>query len=391
MLALGGTVDSIGTGMFLAASTLYFVQVVGLPVVGVGAALGAASVCGLLSPVPLGRLADRIGAGWTFVILLAVRGLGYAGYGLIDDYPSYLVLTCVLAAADTASAPLLQAVIGNAVPEDERTATMAAIRAIRNVGLGVGFLLTAAVQSLNWVPAFQILFVLNGLSFLASAQSIRLVRGPHCASPRNPHKPVAATSRAPYQDRRFVGLVASNALAMLHDSIMFVLLPLWVVSVLDLPAAFSSVLLAVSTAQTALSQGYLARFANGLAPSVRTIRQACGLLVLTCVLFAAASAVGGTLVAAAAAVVGVVVLTLAETLLVAASWEVSYLVAPADRRAQYLAFFSLGFGSQRAVGPLLMTAVVLPAGFVGWALLGVLFVVAAGGTTLAARSSVSAA
>ncbi|RCG16920.1 hypothetical protein DQ384_39950 [Sphaerisporangium album] len=164
---------------------------------------------------------------------------------------------------------------------------------------------------------------------------------------------------------------------MLHDSILFVLLPLWVVGVLGLPASFSSMLLAVSTAQTALSQGYLARFAQGLVPSVRAIRLACGLLVATCVLLSTASALSGV-AAAVGAITGVIVLTLAENLLVAASWELSYVVAPEDRRAQYLAFFSLGFGSQRALGPLLMTAVVLPTGVAGWALLSLLFVVAAG-------------
>jgi Na+/melibiose symporter-like transporter len=383
ILALGGTIDSIGSGLFLAASTLYFVQVVGLSAVAVGAALGVARVCGLLSPVPLGRLADQLGAGRVFVALLALRGLGYAGYALVDDYPSYLALTCVLAAADAASVPLFQAVVGDAVPATERTATMASIRAVRNVGLGIGFLLAAGAQALYWGPAFHILFVLNGMSFLAMGLAIRRVRGHVNAGPRR-EAAASTASRLPHRDGRFVGLVAANALAMLHDSILFVLLPLWVVGVLGLPASFSSILLALSTAQTALTQGYLARFANGLAPSVRTIRLACGLLVLTCALFAAASGLGGT-PAAVGAVTGVVVLTLAETLLVAASWELSYTIAPEDRRAQYLAFFSLGFGSQRAVGPLLMTAVVLPAGYAGWALLSVLFVVAAGGTTLAVR------
>jgi MFS family permease len=387
VLAIGGTVDSIGSGLFLAASTLYFVQVVGLPVVAVGAALAAGNVCGLLSPVPLGRLADKIGAGRVFVALLCVRAIGYASYALVGEYPAYLVLTCLLAAADAASAPLFQSVIGDVVPADERTATMTSIRAIRNIGLSVGFLLAAGTQSLHWTPAFQILFALNGISFVATGLAIQRVRARTTTAPvtrvAESGEPVAA-SRAPYRDKKFVGLVVSNALAMLHDSLLFVLLPLWVVDVLDLPAAFASILLAANTLQTALSQGYLGRLVHGLLPSVRTIRVACGLLIVTCVLFGVASGVGG-IAAAVGAVVGVIVLTLAENLLVAASWELSYVVSPEDRRAQYLAFFSLGFAGQRAIGPLFMTAVVLPGGYLGWAVLSALFVLAAGGTTIATR------
>ncbi|MFE6982787.1 MFS transporter [Streptomyces griseus] len=386
ILAIGGTVDSLGTGMFLAASTLYFVQVVGLPMVAVGAALGAGSVCGLLSPVPMGRLADRIGAGRVFVGLLVVRAFGYAGYALVDDYQAYFALTCLLAAADAASAPLFQAVIGDVVPAEQRSVTMASIRAIRNIGLSVGFLLAGGVQALNWAPAFQILFAVNGVSFIATGLAIRRATATVTA-----HKPAvevmdhsAPDVPAPYRDRRFIGLVVANAFAMLHDSILFVLVPLWVVEVLDLPASLSSALLAVNTIQTALLQGYIGRSVQGLARSVRTIRWACGLLVLTCACFAAA-AVAGTALAVTGAVAGVVILTVAENMLIAASWEMSYVVSPERKRAQYLAFFSLGFGSQRAVGPLLMTAVVLPSGGIGWALLGALFLLAAGGTTAAAR------
>ncbi|WP_073921090.1 MFS transporter, partial [Streptomyces sp. CB00455] len=325
ILAIGGTVDSLGSGLFLAASTLYFVQVVGLPMVAVGAALGIGSVCGLLSPVPMGRLADRIGANRVFIGLLVIRGFGYAGYALVDGYPAYLGLTCLLAAADAASGPLFQAVIGDVVPAEERSVTMTSIRAIRNIGLSVGFLLAGGVQALHWTPAFQILFAVNGVSFIATGLAIRRVRVTATARKADADGvgDSAAEIPAPYRDKRFVGLVVANAFAMLHDSVMFVLLPLWVVKVLDLPPSLSSVLLAVNTVQTALFQGYLGRAVQGLDRSVRTTRLACGLLVLTCALFAAAAVVGGTL-AVTGAVAGVMVLTLAENLLVAASWELSY-------------------------------------------------------------------
>ncbi len=388
VLAVGGTIDSVGSGLFMAASTLYFVQIIGFPPVAIGVALALGAVCGLLTPIPLGLLADRIGAKRVFVALLCVRAVGYASFGLIGDLPPYVLLTCILVAADSASAPLFQAVVGQAVPDAERSATMSSIRAVRNLGLGVGFLLAAGTQALNWVPAFYILFILNGLSFLGTGFAIRRMRlgrleqDEHDAS-ASPQALIS--SRPPHLNRSFIGLVGANTLVMLHDSLLLVLLPLWVVEVLDLPASFASVLLAVSTVQTALTQAYVGRFTQGLKASVRGIRAGCGLLILTCMIFGFASGLSGNS-AVIAALIGLIFLTLAENLLAAANWEASYLLSPSDRRSQYLAFFSLGFSGQRVIGPLIMTAVVLPTGVVGWSLLGVLFALGAGATSVATRS-----
>lgn len=60
-LVAGAAVDSFGTGISAAATILYFVTIVGFTANSVVAAMSAGAIFGVLSPILVGRLADRFG------------------------------------------------------------------------------------------------------------------------------------------------------------------------------------------------------------------------------------------------------------------------------------------------------------------------------------------
>ena len=62
-----------------------------------------AGAVALLAPVPLGRLADRVGTGRFYVVLLLLRGIGYVCFAFVSDFTGFLVLTVLLTAADRSS------------------------------------------------------------------------------------------------------------------------------------------------------------------------------------------------------------------------------------------------------------------------------------------------
>ncbi|MGW6413597.1 MFS transporter [Streptomyces sp. NPDC055055] len=387
-LAAGAAVDSVGSGMFLAASTLYFVTVVGLPATQVGLVLSVAAVAGLLSPVPLGRLADRVGPVRVYVALLTLRGLGYAGFALIDDFWPYAVLTCVLTALDRGCSPLQQVVVGIVEGGQNQTRTMASIRSVRNIGLTAGFLLAGAVLAIQERAAFVALFLANAVTFFVIAAVVEQLRRrapaapPAPAAPQAdttepaPAKPEATTVRSPFRDVRFMLFTVSNGVLSLHDSVLFVLLPLWLTTATDAPSSAVSVLLAVNTVLTVLLQVYVARFAETTADALRLVPVALVPLLVSCAAFAGAEHVPVWL-AAACAVLAVVLLTVGENLHSIAVWNLSYELSPAPARSRYLAAFSLGLTGQQILGPILMTGVLLPLGTAGWAVLAVVFALAA--------------
>ncbi|MFJ7269928.1 MFS transporter [Streptomyces sp. NPDC099050] len=405
VIAAGAAVDAIAVGMFLAAATLYFVGFVGIPAVAVGGALTAANVLGLLSPAPFGALAGRCGALPVYVGLTLARAAGFAAYAFVDGYAGYFAVTCLITAATRAAMPLLQVVVGELEPEDQRTRTMASLRAVSNIGMTAGFLLAAVVQAAHSRAAFCALFVFNGVAFVAVALLIRSAgRGagvPAPAAPRPADGPVApmpppvpereagaGAPRSPYRDRRFLVAALANAVLLLNDSVLFILVPLWMTERAGLPQGASSVVLAVNTVLTVVLQVYVARFARGAAKALRLLRLACVPLVLSCALFAVAEGTGagtGIGIALAAVVLAVVALTVGENLHAVAAWELSYEMAPARSRPQYLSLFSMGMSAQLIVGPFLMTAFVLPAGPVGWLAVAALFLVATAVFCTAAR------
>ncbi|MEU6620668.1 MFS transporter [Streptomyces litmocidini] len=382
-LAAGAAVDSVGSGMFLAASTLYFVTVVGLPAARVGLVLSVAAVAGLLSPVPLGRLADRVGPVRVYVALLTLRGLGYAGFALIDDFWPYAVLTCVLTALDRGCSPLQQVVVGIVEGGQNQTRTMASIRSVRNIGLTAGFLLAGAVLAIQERAAFVALFLANAATFWVIAVVVEQLRRRAAAVPPPAPAPQADAAepqptavRSPFRDLRFMLFTVSNGVLSLHDSVLFVLLPLWLTTATDAPSSAVSVLLAVNTVLTVLLQVYVARFAETTAGALRLVPVALVPLLVSCAAFAGAEHVP-VWPAAACAVLAVVLLTVGENLHSVAVWNLSYELSPVPARSRYLAAFSLGMTGQQIVGPVLMTGVLLPLGTAGWAVLAAVFALAA--------------
>ncbi|MGL5858933.1 MAG: MFS transporter [Angustibacter sp.] len=405
VLSLGATVDAVATGMFLAAATLYFVGFIGIPVAAVGVGLSVANICGLVSPLPLGWLADRIGARPVYLALLAVRAVGSVGYVFVTDFRGYLLVTCLLTAAARACTPLLQVIVGEFEGTRNRTRTMASLRSVNNIGLTVGFLLAGVIQAADSRAAFAALFISNGVAFIVVLLStVRAARLPadeasHTdedspAEPRAPSRPapgdqsatrpaapVPAHTRSPYRDLRFLVFTLANAVLLLHDAILFILMPLWIVQRAGLPATVSSVLLSVNTVLTVAVQICLARMTHDVARSRRLLTAACALLVGACALFALTDHRPAAVVIIGAAV-AVVLLTIGENLHAVAGWELSFRMSAVQTRTQYLSLFSLSTTAQMIVGPVLITSVVLPGGAAGWALMAALFVV---GTVVTVR------
>lgn len=383
-LAYAAAVDSVGTGIFASSSTVFFV---GHQIVSAEQAVLAVTVSGLLAFAAqgaLGLVIDRINTHVAYAAIMLVRLVAYAGFAVANDFASYAALLVIGTCADRAASPLFQLIVVDSVTDDTRTRTMAAVRALRNIGLAVGFGLAAAVLATGSDMAMRAAFVLNGASFLGLALVALRLRGRRSAPPAAAPRRETATTGRPWRDRRYVVFTIANAVLSLHDALLFVGIPLWLVERTDLSLSLVPLILVLNAVITVVVQGVLARVLERGYPATRLVPPTAIALVLAC---AAMAFVGrGIPVAAAVALLigATVLLSVAENTQAVLGWELSVALAAPDARSRYLSLYNLGVTAQRTAGPAVVTSLLLAVGLPGWGALAALFVTGAAAVTFAA-------
>jgi len=368
MLMVAFLVDTLGTGLFLAGSVVFFVKHVGLSAGQVAVGLSVAGLTGFLASVPLCVLADRFGVRRVQVALHLWRATGFVLYIFCANFASFLLIACMIGVGDRTSPTLNQALVSMAVPAETRVRTMGQLRAAKNLSFTVGGLLAALLLAVGSPSAYKALVLTNAASFVAVAVIVgRLPLPPGTRLPR-----LAAGWRLPsLRDRRYLGLAAANGALCLHSSLLMVGIPLFVLQRTSAPPSLVALLFVVNTALVVLGQVRTGRVVER-AGAVRAFRAAGAVLALTCLMLVSAGLAGaGPAIAVLLLATGV--LTLGEMLQSAVSWDVSFALAPAARQAEYLAVFNLGTTLESVVGPALIPALVLRAGLAGVPALAAVF------------------
>ncbi|MFD5713560.1 MFS transporter [Streptomyces pharetrae] len=377
-LALTALVNALGTGMFYAGSALYFTQVAGLSNSQVGLGLSLAGLIGFLGTVPVGMLADRIRAGRVYIAIQVWRGLGNVAYCFVGDFTSFAVVACCIGLADAAVPPVSQAVVGSAVGDEERGDTLAKVRAVRNVGFGLGALVATAAIQQGSDNAFLFLIAGNAVFFLASAlmlQRAGVTRLVTTAAPAKDRRPTLVA------DLRYLATAVLNGLLSMHLTLLPLALPLWISQHTDVPLSLYGPLYVLNTVMAVLFQARFARPSDTLRGAVASMAWAgfsLGGFALACW---AMGATGAVWAATAFAVLAVVLLTAAELWQSGGAWAISYELARPDRLTQYLSTFQLGTALQGIVAPWVITAVILP-NALGWPVFAVLSALAGAGVAL---------
>jgi len=386
ILAAGAMVDSFGSGLFLGAATLYFVGFLHLPAAQVAGAMSAGAVCGLLSPLVAGWVADRHGALQIYVALMLLRCLTSAAFPLIHDVAGFLLLACLLAATDRPCSPLLQVIVSAVAGQAERTHTLATMRAARNVGITAGLLVAGMVLAMRVRAAFTAIFLADAVSFLVIARMVCRATQVAQPPPGAGRAGTMASPASPFRNPRFLLFTAANGVLSLHDTMLVAMLPIWVIQRTVLPHSWVPLLLAVNTVLTVLLQGYVARFARTVDGALRLVWCTALALITGCAFFALAQR-SPLVLALAAATGAVLATTLAENIHAAAGWKLSDALSPPGARARYLGAFSMGLSGQRIIGPVLLVTVLLPLGGWAWGVLAPLFAISAGIVVHAGRKA----
>lgn len=377
-------VDAFGRGFFLAGSTLFYTQVVGLSSAQVGLGLSAAGLLGILCAVPIGWLADRIGDSRALILLQVWRGCAFLVYPFVTNFKMFLVIAGLIGMVEQAVGPILQSVAGATAGKRSLVGAMAVIAAVRNVGYTVSAVIATVVISMASPHAYTSFAIANALALFGSALLLSRLRMQNRARRATERTRPASPLLVPLKDIRFLLLSLANGILYQHVPILSVALPLWIVTRTNAPRSLVGVALAVNTVLAVALQVRLSRGGESATGAGRKQRAAGVALALFSAITAATASIGPR-EAAVLLLMAMVPLTLGELWQSVGGWGISYSLAPEAQRTYYLSVYQLGATVLTVAGPALLSTAVVGAGAAGWLVLGSVFLLVGLAVPLLAR------
>ncbi|OUD04226.1 MFS transporter [Streptomyces swartbergensis] len=383
LLALSWLIKTVGSGLYLTTSTLFFTRVVGLPVHQVASGLTVAGIVALAGAVPLGRLADRFGPRRTYSVLLGVQFATMAALAYARTFPAFLGLILVFLLAEQGSTAARGALVATVGEGAERVRLRAYLRVVTNIGITIGAAASALVIQADTDTGYMALLWCTALTYPAAAVPLVWLR-----SRRTRPAEEAGRTGSGWQvlrDRRYAALTLICGVLSLQAQVLSFAVPLWVLRHTEAPPVLVSGIVAVNTVMVICLQIRFSRGAEDDRRAARMCRNSGIALFAACALVAFTGGMGGW-PATVLLLLFAAALTFGELWLSAGSFGLSFSLAPEGMHGQYQGFFSLGRGAAAAVAPVLIAVLCLgdhPRE--GWLALGALFAVAGAAAPLALR------
>ncbi|GLW46275.1 MFS transporter [Streptomyces sp. NBRC 14336] len=352
-------VHTLGQGLWMALNAIYAITVLHLTPgqfsVGVGIAAGVA----LAVSTPTGHLADRVGPRsvqvWSFLAL----GPLTAALLAVDGFAQYVAVVSVQAVAYSASRSARMAMVAGLIPPEQRVTVRAYLRATSNVSVSVGAALAGLLLTVDSVGAYKLAVVLNAATYLATGLLTLLLP----AVPAQPARPGPAL--IVLRDRPYLTFIVLDGLLSMHNLLLDVVLPLWVLHETDAPRWMIAAILLTNTIAVVLLQVRAARGTDEPPAAARASRSGSLCIAAACLVFAMTGAAPAA-VAGALLLLGALAHVLGEIRQSAGSWGLSFGLAPEHAQGQYQGTYAMGADLGKMIAPALLTWLVIEFQGLGW-------------------------
>ncbi|WP_157756717.1 MFS transporter [Plantactinospora sp. KBS50] len=372
-LAVLTIVQSIGYGLFLTSSAIFFKQTIGLTTTQVGLGLSIAGLAGLLFTVPIGRLADRLGARPPLLACYLALVALFACYCTVHGFTGFVVVASLISVCETSVTPLRAALTYELFPPEDRVKVSAQMRSLLNVGFMIGAAGAGVALTVGNRAAFAAVVLVSALGHAVCAAIVwRLPRQTRIVPPTATGGP---RPRAGLRDLRFLGLALLAGILEFFQPILTVALPLWIATRTHAPDFVNAAVLTLDTILVIAFQVAASRGAETATGAARILTRSGLALALACLVFATSQGAGATL-AVPLLLLGTVVLVVGELSQAAGSWGLALHLPPPGRQGEYQGVFALGRGLQQTIGPFVVTFLAVGLGWSGWLVLAGLLALA---------------
>ncbi len=348
-------IDSLGTGLYLPLSLLYFLRVTELDLGTIGVLVSVASAAALPVPLLVGRVVDRFGPRLVVAGGQALQGLGFLLYLTVSGTSSLLIAVFVMKAGTRvywSSVFTLIADQADAEGADAKESWFARTGMLRETGAGGGALLAGLLLAVDSSRAYDGLILGSALAFLVAAVVVVLMvpSTSHVRTAQAPSPQGRSGLPALLRDRPYLVLIATCTLFSLCSNFLALSLPTYVVKGLSGPGWAPGPLLALNTLLLATCTAAVSRFVRRRCSRARAMAWAGGLWVVWCAASAAAALVPSAALVPVLVPV-VVCFSLAEMTYGPASNALAAASAPIESRGTYLAAFQYSFAAASVISP----------------------------------------
>lgn len=360
ILAASSLARTIGNGVLISVTVLFFTRSVGLPAQQVGLGMTIAAALGMLASVPAGHAADVLGARKAAVVFVGLQGLTICGYALVGGFLGFVIACTLVISAQSAGDAARGALVAGVVQGKERVRARAYLRSITNVGISIGAVAGGVALHLDSRTGYVSLLMVCGVLYVVAGAIFLLLP---------PVPPVEQPDDGPrwvvLRDRPFVAVSLLNAVLVMNGGILTVALPIWIAERTNAPTWVYSGVLILNTVMVVLFQVRASRSSEDVAGGARAL-QRCGILLAACCLVFAMAAGQPPWVAVVVLAVGALVHVLGELLYSAGSWALSYELAPEHGHGQYQGVFGMSTQLGSMVTPVAATTLIIGLGWPGW-------------------------
>jgi MFS family permease len=351
-----------GQGLYYPFSTIYFHNVVGIPLSLIGVGLATLAGTSVASGLICGPLADRYGRKPLMLLALSGSAAAFFAFAFVEDFRGYLV---VCAAGGLVGTAMFDAARNAMVADVTREGMRARAYGLVRVGGNVGWALGPAVAGLVAASAgtsthtYQGMFAGTAALMLVVLVALALlVREslPQMSKAKGRELPPVPLSklRAAFADAPFVALLAAGFLLYYVFTQDWQALPIYSKNFLEVSDWQVGLFLAGNGVVVMLLQLPVAHLLDGRS-KVTALAACAGLFAASSATLLVTESFLGVLVAFAG------FFTLAEMILEVAGAALAAELAPIDRRGTYLALFGCCFGASYGISPI-VAGVLLDAG-----------------------------
>lgn len=351
---VGVALSALGSGLTLPFLFVYLAQVRDIPTATVGLVFAWMGVVGLLTTPLCGTLVDRVGPRRVVLGASGVQAVAAVLLTQVDSTRDALLVTSLTALGHAWIWPASNAMTSRMVEPRLRQHLFGLSFMLMNAGLGVGGLLSATLVDVDRPGSFQLLYVLDALTFLGFLAVVASLPASTGQAPApDDDLPAAAGGwaealRDPALRRVSLLLLAMVSVGYAQIEAGFAA---FVTEVAELPAWVLGPAFAANTAAIVATQVFALRFMDG--------RRRTRMLALCAVVWSAAwalvslSGVLPTAAAIAAVVVGLGVFGLGETLFSPLGPAILNDLAPEHLRGRYNAVGTGAWTVAMIIGPAL--------------------------------------